>query len=85
MGGNKPLIRPKNASTLLLWLEKDISRHLDHRVKAFAHGGTALPLLNIKDSTKDVDFTFIDKDEFYSIVSVLKTMNYNPTRDFKTG
>ncbi|MBX8638333.1 MAG: hypothetical protein KIY11_08280 [Thermoplasmata archaeon] len=54
-------------------------------MKAFAHGGTALPLLNIKDSTKDVDFTFIDKDEFYSIVGVLKTMNYNPTRDFKTG
>ncbi len=78
-------IRPKNPTTLLLWLENDISRYLDHEVQTYAHGGTALTLLGIKDSTKDVDFTFTRKDDFYELIAILNRMGYNSTYDFKTG
>ena len=75
-------IRPKNPTALLLWLENDISRYLDHEVQTYAHGGTALTLLGIKDSTKDVDFTFTRKDEFYELIAILKRMGYKPTDVF---
>lgn len=85
MAEDRALIRPKNITTLLLWLENDISRYLDHEIQTYAHGGTALTLLGIKDSTKDVDFTFTQKDEFYGLIAILKRMGYNSTYDFKTG
>ena len=85
MAEDRALIRPKNITTLLLWLENDISRYLDHEIQTYAHGGTALTLLGIKDSTIDVDFTFTQKDEFYGLIAILKRMGYNSTYDFKTG
>lgn len=85
MAEDRAPIRPKNPTTLLLWLENDISRYLYHEVQTYAHGGTALTLLGIKDSTKDVDFTFTRKDEFYELMAILKRMGYNPTYDLKTG
>ena len=53
-------IKSKNATTLILWLQNRISKYLQRKVTTYAHGGTALSLLGIKESTKDVDFSFTD-------------------------
>ncbi len=47
----------------------------------FAHGGTALTLLGIKESTKDVDFSFIDRNDFDTVAGTLKKMGYDLTMD----
>jgi len=78
-------IRPKTAADLLGWLEREMSPHLDIETRAIAHGGTALALLGIKDSTKDVDFAFQSQDEFDRFVHALESLGFKRGRDIRAN
>ena len=78
-------VRPKTAADLLGWLERDLSPHLDRETRAIAHGGTALTLLGIKDSTKDVDFAFQSQDAFDRFARVLKSLAFERRRDIRAS
>ncbi len=78
-------VRPKTASDLLGWLEREVSPHLEVETRAIAHGGTALALLRIKDSTKDVDFAFRSQDEFDRFTHVLESLGFKRRRDIRAN
>ncbi len=69
------------AADLTRWLE-DIGRSLLERTEVIAHGGTALTLLGVKESTKDVDFGFRDREDFERFSAVLKDAAYEMRREF---
>lgn len=46
------------------------------RVHLIACGGTALTLLKIKDSTKDIDFIVPKENEYQRLMKYLKDLNY---------
>ena len=75
--------RPKTAAELTRWLERDVSTHLQEETEAVAHGGTALMLLGIKGSTKDVDFAFRTQEAFDRFVDALKSLGFQTTADFR--
>ncbi|TAN62990.1 hypothetical protein EPN16_00490 [bacterium] len=52
--------------------------YLKRRVRLIACGGTALTLLNIKGSTKDIDLLVPDVKEHEYLVTVLKQLGYQP-------
>ena len=58
-------------STLLVW-----NSLLKRKVHLIACGGTALTLLNIKESTKDVDFLVPKESEYRYLVQLLKDLGY---------
>jgi hypothetical protein len=49
---------------------------MNFRVRLIACGGTALTLLNIKESTKDVDLIVPEKNEYHKLIKFLKALNY---------
>ena len=49
---------------------------MNFRVRLIACGGTALTLLNIKESTKDIDFIVPVKNEYDKLMKFLKALNY---------
>lgn len=49
---------------------------MDFRVRLIACGGTALTLLKIKDSTKDIDFIVPEENEYDRLMKFLKALNY---------
>jgi hypothetical protein len=49
---------------------------MDFRVHLIACGGTALTLLKIKDSTKDIDFIVPKENEYQRLMKFLKHLNY---------
>ncbi len=51
---------------------------LRKRVRLIACGGTALTLLDIKASTKDVDLLIPDMGEYEHLIAVLKQLGYKP-------
>lgn len=58
-------------NTLSVW-----NSHLRKRVHLIACGGTALTLLNIKESTKDVDFLVPEEGEYAYLVNILQDLGY---------
>jgi len=54
------------------------NRFLKKKVHLIACGGTALTLLDIKNSTKDVDFLVPDQNEYRYLLAMLKDLNYKP-------
>lgn len=74
---------PITASDLRAWLDGDVARALREEVEVVAHGGTALTLLRLKSSTKDVDFGFRTSEDFERFASALKDAGYRVTRDFR--
>lgn len=62
--------------TLSVW-----NRHLKRRVHVIACGGTALTLLNIKESTKDIDFMVPVPQEYSYLIKMLQNLGY----ELKTG
>lgn len=50
---------------------------LGRKVHLIACGGTALTLLGIKDSTKDIDFMVPKEEEYAHLMRRLKQMGYN--------
>ena len=49
---------------------------MNFRVRLIACGGTALTLLNIKESTKDIDLIVPKKNEYERLMKFLKALNY---------
>lgn len=49
---------------------------MNFRVHLIACGGTALTLLKIKDSTKDIDFIVPEENEYQRLMKFLKHLNY---------
>lgn len=58
-------------NTLVGW-----SKFLKRKVHLIACGGTAMTLLDVKDSTKDVDFMCPDDKEYSYLVGILKDLGY---------
>jgi hypothetical protein len=58
-------------NTLSLW-----NRYLKRKIRLIACGGTALTLLNLKDSTKDVDFLIPEPKEYRYLINVLTDLGY---------
>jgi len=49
---------------------------MNFRIRLIACGGTALTLLKIKESTKDIDFIVPVKNEYDKLMKFLKALNY---------
>ena len=61
-------------NTLSLW-----NRYLKRKVRIIACGGTALTLLNLKESTKDVDFLIPEQSEYRYLIKILVDLGYKQT------
>ncbi|MBW6510292.1 MAG: hypothetical protein K0A94_12215 [Desulfuromonadales bacterium] len=55
------------------------NRVLRRKVQLIACGGTAMTLLGVKASTKDVDFMVPDVREYNYLIKQLPAMGYTPT------
>ncbi len=55
------------------------NRFIKRKIHLIACGGTALTLLDIKPSTKDVDFMVPVKSEYKYLIKVLKDLGYEQT------
>lgn len=58
-------------NTLSVW-----NSHLRKKVHLITCGGTALALLNIKESTKDVDFLVPEEGEYAYLLNILQDLGY---------
>jgi len=67
-----------NNQTLLAELGQ-WNNFLKRKVHLIACGGTALTLLGVKDSTKDVDFMVPNEKEHTYLINVLKDLGYQQT------
>jgi hypothetical protein len=56
------------------------NNYLRRKVHLIACGGTALTLLGVKDSTKDVDLIVPDDKECKYLINALKDIGYQPVR-----
>lgn len=74
-------VQEKTAGDLQLWLKQELSPKISVPTRALAHGGTALTLLGLKESTKDVDFSFGTRDDFERFRQALKGLGYRTTID----
>jgi hypothetical protein len=52
--------------------------YLKRKVHIIACGGTAITLLGIKDSTKDIDLVVPEVAEYDYLIKILKDLGYNP-------
>ena len=57
---------------------------LRKKIHLIACGGTALTLLDIKDSTKDVDFIIPVESEYEYLIKILKDLDYKPEAPIET-
>ena len=55
---------------------------LKRKIRLIACGGTALTLLGVKPSTKDIDFLVPDADEYRYLVTLLKQLGYKSASGF---
>lgn len=78
--GDRALLTARELGT---WLDRDVGPALREETEAVAHGGTALTMLRLKASTKDVDFGFRAGEDFERFVAALKATGYRVTRDFR--
>lgn len=76
-------LRTRTAAELTRWLERDVGPALRKETEAIAHGGTALTLLGIKGSTKDVDLAFRSREAFDGFVSALGSLGFIQAADFR--
>lgn len=63
--------------TLVQW-----NGFLKRKVHLIACGGTALTLLDIKPSTKDIDFIVPREKEYYYLIKILKDLGYHNASAF---
>ena len=61
-------------NTLSLW-----NRYLKRKVRIIACGGTALTLLNLKESTKDVDYLIPEQSEYRYLIKNMMDLGYKQT------
>ena len=58
-------------NTLSVW-----NNYVKRKIRLIACGGTALTLLNIKESTKDVDFLVPEESEYRYLIKLLQDLGY---------
>ena len=63
--------KDKLLDTLSIW-----DSYLRRKIHLIACGGTALTLLNIKESTKDIDFLVPEEDEYRRLIELLTDLGY---------
>jgi len=78
-------LRTRTAADLIRWLEREVGPRLRKETEAIAHGGTALTLLGIKDSTKDVDLAFRSREAFDGFASALGSLGFTRAADFRAN
>jgi len=61
-------------NTLSLW-----NSYLKRKVRIIACGGTALTLMNLKESTKDVDFLIPERNEYRYLIKNMMDLGYKQT------
>jgi hypothetical protein len=61
-------------NTLSLW-----NKYLKRKVRIIACGGTALTLLDLKESTKDIDFLIPDPNEYRYLIKIMMDLGYERT------
>jgi len=66
-----------NKSSLIDILQ-NWNHFLRRRVRLVACGGTAMTLIGVKESTKDIDFIVPDHKEYAYLLSVLADLEYKP-------
>lgn len=54
------------------------NKFFKRKIHLIACGGTALTLLDVKDSTKDVDFMIPTAGEYNYLISTIKEIGYYP-------
>lgn len=64
--------------TQLLDILREWNRFLNRKVHLIACGGTAITLLGVKPSTKDVDFMVPNDREYGYLIKQLKMLDYKP-------
>ncbi len=64
-----------NKEELLSFL-KNIDEKLPHKITIIAIGGTALTLLNLKDSTKDIDFDLPIEKDWKALESLFQKLDF---------
>ena len=52
------------------------------KIHLIACGGTAMTLLGIKNSTKDIDFMVPDLEEYNYLINILKQIGYKPVTSY---
>lgn len=57
------------------------NRFLKRRVRMIACGGTAMTLIGVKQSTKDVDFMVPEEKEYRYLIKILKNIGYEQVTD----
>lgn len=62
----------------LLDILEQWNRFLKRKVHLIACGGTAMTLLDVKASTKDVDFMVPNVSEYAYLIKMLKSLDYEP-------
>lgn len=62
----------------LLTFLKNIDRKLPHKITIVAIGGTALTLLNLKESTRDIDFDLPLEKDWKALVDLFKKLDFEP-------
>ena len=72
----------KTPADLSIWLKEEVSPFISVPTSAIPHGGTALSLLGLKDSTKDVDFGFTQKQDFERFRDTLTKLGFSVDFDF---
>jgi len=68
---NERIDRDNLVNILSIW-----NSHLGRKVHIIACGGTALTLLNLKASTKDIDLVIPEEDEYRYLIDILKDLGY---------
>jgi hypothetical protein len=63
---------------LLLGIMEEWNRFLKRKVHLIACGGTAMTLLGVKPSTKDIDFMVPNLNEYDYLTKTLKVLGYRP-------
>ena len=63
----------------LLEILRGWNRFLNRKVRLIACGGTAMTLMGVKPSTKDVDFIVPEEREYDYLIKQLKALGYRQT------
>ncbi len=74
----------KSSGDLQVWLKNEVGPILPGPILVVPHGGTALTLLGIKESTKDVDLGFREERDFDRFRDALRRLGYDVKIDSKS-
>lgn len=76
------MVDNKTGPMLRDWLDRIVGSNVPRGTRGVAHGGTSLTLHGVKDTTKDIDFAFIDRTHFDHVRKVLLQANYKVTAEY---